>query len=100
MTADLHIHTRYSDGGLTPEEVVNSAISGGVGLISVTDHDTMEGVDAAVCAAEKNGIKCAEGVEISAYDGDVKFHTLGYGVNREKFKPFFRRTFQKLFPAP
>lgn len=97
MTADLHIHTRYSDGGLTPEEVVNSAISGGVGLISATDHDTMEGVDAAVCAAEKNGIKCAEGVEISAYDGDVKFHTLGYGVNREKFKPFLDGLFKSSF---
>lgn len=97
MTADLHIHTHFSDGSLTPEEVVNSAIYGGVGLISVTDHDTMAGVDVSVSAAEEKGIKCAAGVEVSAYDGDVKFHTLGYGVDREKFKPFLDGLFKGSF---
>jgi predicted metal-dependent phosphoesterase TrpH len=40
---DLHIHSRYSDGTLTPEEIYTAARDSGVGVIAVADHDVIEG---------------------------------------------------------
>jgi predicted metal-dependent phosphoesterase TrpH len=45
MFADLHLHTRYSDGTYTPEELVRQAKRQGLALIALTDHDTVEGCD-------------------------------------------------------
>jgi len=88
MTADLHIHTVRSDGLLTPQTVVECAKTAGLRLIAVTDHDTMEACAELSLIAAQNGIKCVSGVEVSAYDETVKFHTLAYGADGEKFKPF------------
>lgn len=97
MTVDLHIHTYYSDGVLSPEKVVNLAICGGVSVISVTDHDTMKGVERTKSSADKFGVEVVEGVEVSAYDGDIKFHTLGYGVDVKKFQPFLDKIYKNSF---
>jgi len=88
MTADLHIHTVRSDGLLTPQTVVECAKSAGLRLIAVTDHDTTEACAELSTVAAQNGIKSVSGVEVSAYDKTVKFHTLAYGIDGEKFKPF------------
>lgn len=83
MRADLHIHTYYSDGLLSPEEVAKIAATNGVDVIAVTDHDTMLGVPRAVEACKKAGVKLIRGLEVSAYCKDVKLHTLGFNVNAE-----------------
>lgn len=41
--ADLHIHSLYSDGTLTPEKILSLAATAGVSHIAITDHDTLEG---------------------------------------------------------
>lgn len=81
MRTDLHVHTFYSDGYMSPEEVVNEAYNNGVRALAVTDHDTMRGVPEARRQCEKLGIKLIEGIEVSAYLQDIKLHTLGYNVD-------------------
>lgn len=81
IRADLHIHTYYSDGGQSPSDVVSAARGRGVNLISVTDHDTALAAAETKPLAEKAGILFVDGVEVSAYDGDVKVHLLCYGMD-------------------
>ena len=72
----MHIHTICSDGTLTPEDVVNLAEKAGLGLIAVTDHDTVSACADVARLAEGRGIKTVTGIEVSAYDNLIKFHTL------------------------
>lgn len=95
MTADLHIHTNASDGLLTPEEVVSEAVSAGLGLIAVTDHDTSFNCGKLNTFAQNYNIRTVTGVEISAYEGGVKLHTLGYGFDPSH--PAFVRFENNLF---
>ena len=44
MPSDLHIHTTFSDGRNTPEEIMEAAKAAGLRYISITDHDSVEGV--------------------------------------------------------
>ena len=79
MLADLHIHSVYSDGSYSPDEICRRAASRGLGLISITDHDTLAGMEAKRACAEKHGLSYLSGWEVSAYEGRVKVHVLGYG---------------------
>ena len=63
---DLHIHTNYSDGSLTPFEVIDEAYKSKVEVISITDHDTIDAYSNDLIEyANKKGIKLIYGVEIS-----------------------------------
>lgn len=77
MRADLHLHTYYSDGAYSPEEIARRAREAGVKLISMTDHDNMEGMDEKRAAAKAHDLKFVPGWEVSSYL-DVKVHVLGY----------------------
>ena len=90
MRADMHVHTRASDGLLTPEEVVKIASDSGLQIISVTDHDTIYNTEKVNTLCKNAGIVFVNGIEISAYYGNVKVHTLGYGFNAndESFNSF------------
>ncbi len=92
MRADLHIHTYYSDGALSPAEVVAEANKNGVELIAVTDHDCMPACKELPALCSAAGINFVNGLEVSAYLGGVKIHTLGYNVNVENpdFKNFLK----------
>lgn len=79
--ADLHIHTNYSDGSLSPEEVVSYAAKIGLSCISVTDHDSVFGVDKAIDAGKRYNVEIIPGVEVSAEEGGKEMHILGYCVN-------------------
>lgn len=93
MRADLHIHTYFSDGLQSPEDVVASAKDKGVKLISVTDHDNALGREKVRKAAVEAGICAVDGIEISAYDGDLKVHTLGYNLDFDSlsFVAFYKK---------
>ena len=81
-TFDLQSHSLYSDGALAPGEVVARAAAAGVELLALSDHDTIDGVDAAMAAAREHGIQLVPAVEISTVDpagGDL--HILGYGID-------------------
>ncbi|MDE7300780.1 MAG: PHP domain-containing protein, partial [Clostridia bacterium] len=81
IRADMHIHTYYSDGIQSPDDVIAAAKANGVNLISVTDHDNMCGSLQVAKLAKQNSLLFVDGEEISAYDGDVKVHILGYGMD-------------------
>lgn len=77
---DLHLHSRFSDGALTPTELVERARVRGLYAIALTDHDTVEGNPEALEAGARRGVKVIPGVEFSVQAGDVAVHLLGYGV--------------------
>lgn len=81
IRADMHVHTYYSDGAQSPADVVAAAKRAGVGLISVTDHDNSNARGEVKKLALASGIISVDGEEISAYDGAVKVHILGYGMD-------------------
>lgn len=81
MRTDLHVHTYYSDGLLSPEQAVNIAAENGVKLLAITDHDCALAYKTAQSAGKEKGITLVRGTEISAYEGEVKLHTLAYGYN-------------------
>lgn len=89
MKIDLHIHTKMSDGELTPKEVIDKAIENKVKVISITDHDTIEAyTEELIQYAENKGIKLIKGVEISTKINKCGIHVLGYNIDveNEKFK--------------
>lgn len=81
MFADLHIHSRFSDGTYTPEEVVTAACRHGLSAIALTDHDTVEGCAPAAAACAAAGIEFLPGVELTAEQEGHELHLLGYGFD-------------------
>lgn len=80
MAADLHCHTKMSDGSTAIDELVLLAKKKGLSAIAVTDHDTYRGVSRAKVFGDKFGISIIPGVEVSAYDYERKrqVHLLCY----------------------
>jgi predicted metal-dependent phosphoesterase TrpH len=79
---DLQSHSVYSDGALTPAEVVEAAAGAGVEILALTDHDAVSGVAEAQDAAQVAGIHLVSAVEITAAFGERRdLHVLGYGVD-------------------
>lgn len=75
---DLHTHTIYSDGDLTPNELIKKAIDNNVSILSITDHDN---VLAYKNITDTNGIEIIPGVELSAKIDKGRMHILGYGID-------------------
>ena len=75
---DLHLHSTASDGVLDPPALVGRVRDAGVRTLSLTDHDTMEGVPAAAAAAAELGLEFIPGVEITAVLDRRDCHILGY----------------------
>jgi len=78
MTVDLHTHSTYSDGSMTPEELISLASRKGLSGLAITDHDTVAGVPEAIAAGQKVGIEVISGVEVSAKHDGMTVHLLGY----------------------
>jgi len=78
MKADLHLHTHYSDGTDSPDEVVARAARGRFDVIAVTDHDTVNGLPEALDAGRQLGVKVVPGVEITAQWNQCELHLLAY----------------------
>ena len=81
---DMHTHTNYSDGDLSPQELIKLAIDKGIGTLAITDHNTIEGIK----KVNKNddiivvsGIKIINGIELSAKTDIGRMHILGYGID-------------------
>ena len=81
MKADLHNHSYYSDGVLSPTEVVRLASKAECDLFSLTDHDTTDGIAEAQLEADKLNLNLVNGVEISALWRNMAIHILGLGID-------------------
>ena len=78
---DLHLHSTYSDGTNTPEELVALAAEAGLAAAVLTDHDTMEGTPRFLAAARAAGLRSLAGMEISADVPRRTVHLLAYGCD-------------------
>jgi predicted metal-dependent phosphoesterase TrpH len=81
MRCDLHMHSRCSDGTLEVESLVEALHGAGVSVFSLTDHDTLAGLERAALAAQQHGMRAIPGVEISTRLGQLELHILGYGFD-------------------
>ena len=83
MPSDLHIHTTFSDGKDTPEEIVEAAKAAGLRYIAITDHDTVEGVTALYESGHyaSSTLRIIPGVGFSAGDEQHEIHILGYNID-------------------
>jgi len=78
MACDLHIHSDASDGGFTPVQVVEHASHIGLSCISLTDHDTFDGIDEAARRARELSLPFIPGIEMTAVLEQNEIHILGY----------------------
>jgi predicted metal-dependent phosphoesterase TrpH len=87
---DLHAHTTASDGDDHPAELIQQALTAGIDVLALTDHDTMSGLGHAAEAVTGSGMLLLPGIELSAQVIDQEpgsiprsVHLLGYGVDPE-----------------
>ena len=81
LNPDLHCHSVFSDGTLTPEELAARAKTNGVDLWALTDHDEVGGQQRALEAARAQGLDCVTGVEVSVTFADTTVHIVGLGFD-------------------
>jgi predicted metal-dependent phosphoesterase TrpH len=83
MFADLHLHSLFSDGTFTPEEVVRHGQAKGLAVLALTDHDTMEGCPRMENACAAAGLEFVPGAELTAELDGQELHLLGYCLEPE-----------------
>lgn len=89
---DLHMHSEYSDGTYTPAQLVTYAKKKGLSAISLTDHDTIDGLDEARRQSEILNIRLINGVEINSFyilnNRRINIHVLGYAFDAKQMEPY------------
>ncbi len=94
MQIDLHCHSTYSDGLLSPEDLVAHAVKQGVKVLALTDHDEVAGLSRARAAAEQHGLPFVDGVEISVTWKKRTLHVVGLRVDPNNMA--LNKTFQQV----
>ena len=94
---DLHVHSTASDGSFSPAEVAAAAEEKGLSAIALTDHDTTDGVDEALAAAENMEVEVIPGIEISCVYEGKEIHILGLCLDHKnkELLDFLKTTRQK-----
>lgn len=77
---DMHMHSIYSDGSKTPEELIDMAIQENIGTIALTDHDNIDGSKELI-VHQKEGLTLYSGVELTAKVPKGRMHILGYNID-------------------
>lgn len=80
-SVDLHVHSTYSDGTLTPAELVVHAKEMNLSAIALTDHDTVAGVQEAVAAGKEQDLEIVPGVELSTFFDEKEIHIVGLYID-------------------
>lgn len=81
MKADMHCHSHFSDGTLSPTELVALALQAGITDLALTDHDTLDGLPEAQIAADELGITLINGIELSCTWDKQLIHVVGLNVD-------------------
>ncbi len=80
---DLHTHSTFSDGTLTPQKLIEYASNKKLSAISITDHDTISGLNEAFEISKKFDIELITGVEFTCFISDMEVHILGYMFDKD-----------------
>ena len=91
---DLHVHTNYSDGTFSPEEVSRYALEMKLTAIAITDHDCVDGILPAMEEAKARGLEIIPGVELSAEIADFEIHIIGLLIDWQD--PWFNEQLKKI----
>ena len=86
IKADLHMHTNFSDGKLSPQQLIDLSKKNGLSIISITDHDNVNGLSEAIKYGNQNGVQVIPGVEISSDIDEQEIHILGYFIDYKNKK--------------
>ena len=81
MFTDLHLHTTFSDGTYSPEELTAEAKRFGLVAIALTDHDTVEGCPRMETACAAAGIEFIPATELTAEISGIELHMLAYFID-------------------
>jgi len=81
--ADLHLHTNFSDGSFSPEELIKALADTDISCIAVADHDTVMGIRPALEEAKSTGIEVLPAIELTAEYETSEIHILGYLIDCE-----------------
>lgn len=84
-TCDLHTHSVYSDGTLTPFELMDRAIGAGLSALAMTDHNTVAGLPDFAEAAKGKPIEIVPGVEFTTADNGTELHILGLFITPDQY---------------
>ena len=84
--ADLHVHTVFSDGRFSPEEVVQLSAKKKLRAVGITDHDAIGAIKPAMTKAATLGLEVIPGIELSTIDGPMDVHILSYFFDIENEK--------------
>jgi len=99
---DLHIHSSYSDDGeLTPYQILQYSTNKRMQTISITDHNSVKGVDEAIEYGKHLGVEVIPGIEIDCSYNNVNLHLLGYYIDytRKEFEVLEKNLFEKSMTA-
>lgn len=83
MTFDLHLHSHFSDGNWSPEELVDEAHNRNLKTIALTDHDTTDGIEHARNHAVQYNMEIIPAIEISTQRQGKDLHVLGYFIDEQ-----------------
>jgi predicted metal-dependent phosphoesterase TrpH len=83
MPADLHVHSTFSDGTEAPEEIVELAAKIKLKTFALTDHDTVDGIDAARVKGSGVGVEVIPGIEFTCEIPKAEVHILGYFIDHK-----------------
>lgn len=86
MFADLHIHTQFSDGSNSPEQVAQLASQKGIELIAVCDHNSIKSYPRLQSACQEHSIRCIRGAEVDSSFNNYKLHILAYGCDPDNIE--------------
>lgn len=97
VKADLHVHTTASDGLLTPSDVVKWANKKEIKVISITDHDTVSGIEEAIKSSGDYSITIVPGIELSCIYNEEEVHILGLFIDYNSY--LFKELSDKLIES-
>lgn len=86
MYADLHLHSHFSDGTFSPEELAGHGQRVGLHVMSLTDHDTVDGCARMAAACAERDIEFVTGCEFTVGHGNTELHLLGYLMDIEHIR--------------
>ncbi|MBU3205322.1 PHP domain-containing protein [Clostridium algidicarnis] len=83
MNFDFHLHSTFSDGSSTMEDIFIKGKELNLNAIAITDHDTTLGLNLEKQLSEKYDIPCIPAAEFTAVEKGVKLHVLGYHIDKD-----------------